>query len=779
MKAIAAATKVAAQAALKQFGGFPASMGADRGWRPLNAYGAPGSPARVANAIKTYGGTEDSSATVFACTTVVADTMAMYDWDVTDEQGDPLEPTSVDQDLFDLLEEPAPETTYFDWAADVETDIELVGNSYWLKEDQNGLGQPRYLERFQPGDVKVATDKRDRKIGYVVTVKGVQIAFGLDDIVHYRTRNPLHRHYGMGTVEALLRQLDLDISVQTHLHSFFTNGARIAGVLTVAEEMDDKQFERLKAQVQEQYGGPHNAYRTLIAEKASDFKPVQHPPAALGIVDLANLSEDKILKGFGVPAFMLGGREEGGVPKMAQSQFIFYRRMLPRARRFQERTTLSLVGLWEGRKFVLNPELDEPPSQRIENARKLKDVWAAPNESRTAAGLPEIDEDWADQPVPPAGVQIAQPRAVAPPLPGAQPGSPPPEGPASEDEDDPEGDQRRRGRPRYRNRRSRRRKGASALPLPPGRRVPGIDEQVASILAGRPVGELEVGDQPDVPDATLMVEAPPLPDGYEQRAPLIDPGDVPAGVAQALLEGQARFFVRSTPRMRLAFADFFNEQRSRVLERLREHRSGTPRAARANPEKKELEDGDDLWDIDAEDAALVAMYYVLLDELGPEAIRPSQQITNQTIGWDLDDPAVQEAREALAELVVRINETTRKAIREQVEEGMRRGMSIPQIANGDADQQYKGIQGVFNEASAARAETIARTETAMFFGAANAASYEQAHVAEVAIFDGNGDPECAEADGSVWPLQKYKENLIEHPNCVRVGAPVVPGGDGG
>jgi HK97 family phage portal protein len=806
---------------------MPTSMGVASGWRPLGGYGVGGSPARTVAALSTYGATEDSSATVFACTTLIADMLAGYEWAIIDQKDQILEPGQVDQDLYQFLEHPAPDHTYFDWVADAETDLLLVGDSFWLKDQMNAFGQPNNLERFMPGQVRIVTNNRDQKIGYVVTVANQQIAFGLDDVIHYRTRNPLNKHYGMGVVEALLRDIGLDVAQSAHINSFFVNGARIAGVLTVADEMDDKQFERLKRQVDEQYGGPANAYRTLIAEKSADFKPVTVPPAALGIVDLSNLAEDKILQGFGVPKFMLGGREEGGVPKMQQSQYIFYRRMVPRARRFSERTTLDLVSRWEGMRYAIIPINDEPPSERYSNAKNLAMAWASPNQVLEAAGLPQVDDPKYDIPMPPNTVNTAYAfwllgGGIKPPglNPGNQPGGggggsgaqneptpgSDPNDPTTPNEDKPKDEQQQQqawwptmedvmpafpssdflseGLPR-RPLTTGSQRSLGTLALPPGRRVDGMSPAVRAVLAevlpgfdmngnGNGNGHAPVKQI----TTTVLVKVPDLPDGFEYRGPLVDPGAATSAAAQIILDGQARFFIRSTPRIRSVMTNFFNDQRLRMVDALAgftTRRLGNPRAT-----KSPLTDVSDIWDEDGERAMLLAAYVGLLDELGADAIRPGSRAANVTLAWDLGNENVMDARKALSDLAMRINETTKKRLAAVIQDGLSRGYNMGQIANGFQDigsdgqpvgLRFPGIHGVFDEATGDRVEVIARSESALIFGRASSAAYREAQRHRLQIFDGTGDEACADWAGRVVTVDEYEANLIGHPNCVRTAAP--------
>ena len=97
MKAVIQATRTAAAIARKQ---LPASMGFDAGWRPMLGYGNPLNKTQsVRNAISTYGGSEESNGSVFACTTLIADTLSGYEKAITDFQGDELEPSAADESL--------------------------------------------------------------------------------------------------------------------------------------------------------------------------------------------------------------------------------------------------------------------------------------------------------------------------------------------------------------------------------------------------------------------------------------------------------------------------------------------------------------------------------------------------------------------------------------------------------------------------------------------------------------------------------------------------------
>ena len=79
-----------------------------------------------------------------------------------------------------------------------------------------------------------------------------------------------------------------------------------------------------------------------------------------------------------------------------------------------------------------------------------------------------------------------------------------------------------------------------------------------------------------------------------------------------------------------------------------------------------------------------------------------------------------------------------------------------------------------------RARVIARTEVAFALNRGAAEVYRNAGVVEGTVIDGEGcledghDDNQEGVDGEVWPLTKFEEYPIGHPNCIRDWAPTVP-----
>lgn len=116
------------------------------------------------------------------------------------------------------------------------------------------------------------------------------------------------------------------------------------------------------------------------------------------------------------------------------------------------------------------------------------------------------------------------------------------------------------------------------------------------------------------------------------------------------------------------------------------------------------------------------------------------------------------ARERAAELVTQIGDTTRTEVNALIERAIAEGWSLSDLEDALSERFTF---------SAERAELIARTEIGFAENGGVIASLRDADFEYVVVSDGDGDEECADADGEIWTLDEADANLLGHPNCVR------------
>ena len=127
-----------------------------------------------------------------------------------------------------------------------------------------------------------------------------------------------------------------------------------------------------------------------------------------------------------------------------------------------------------------------------------------------------------------------------------------------------------------------------------------------------------------------------------------------------------------------------------------------------------------------------------------------------------------------------INDVTRTRINTALQEGVNRGYSLRQIADGVQKDQFNGLRNIVRGIpgrpdAAKRARTIARTEVRWAQNQTTALRYRSSGVNEVIIRDGDEDDGCRAVDGTRQTIEWYEANPTEHPNCTRGATPITEG----
>lgn len=208
--------------------------------------------------------------------------------------------------LLDLLDKPNAETTKMDAVYTIQSHKKLSGDAFWLKI-RNG-GQVISLRTLPPDKITLNLDKPSetdptviKSYHYQDTIDGnkIDVTYDPKDIIHFKKPNSSNPFRGLGAVEALADDIDLDnLTIETN-KKFFINGAITNFVLSTDAKVTEEQLKRLRAEMRADYGGASNAYKAMIL--GGGLKPVDISYSNKEMEFLAQLEwyRDKIMVGFG------------------------------------------------------------------------------------------------------------------------------------------------------------------------------------------------------------------------------------------------------------------------------------------------------------------------------------------------------------------------------------------------------------------------------------------------------------------------------------------------
>lgn len=215
--------------------------------------------------------------------------------------------------LLDLLDKPNAETTKAEFLYTLQSHKKLSGDAFVLKVRNNQqvvalrlLPPDKVILNLQsptPNDPTVILSYQYQDI---IDGKKIDVAYDPKDIIHFKKPNPKNQFRGLGAVEALADDIDLDnLTIET-TKKFFINGAITNFVLTTEGKINDEQLKRLKAEMKSTYGGASNAYKAMIL--GGGLKPVDISYTNKEMQFLEQLAwyRDKIMIGFGNTKASLG-----------------------------------------------------------------------------------------------------------------------------------------------------------------------------------------------------------------------------------------------------------------------------------------------------------------------------------------------------------------------------------------------------------------------------------------------------------------------------------------
>lgn len=269
----------------------------------------------------------------------------------------------VDHPLLSIMERPNPFQSGSQFMQEKVGYLMISGQSYDEKIEVNGTIRELYTHR--PDRMKVNVTSDGAVGGYTYEVNGRKTVWdgpdgitGIGDIRHLKLFNPLHDWYGQAPMESAAYAVDQHNEAMRWLQALLQNSARPSGALVSEGTLGDDEFNRLKAQMEEQYQGSKNGGRPMLLEGDMKWIEMGLGPNDMGITEIKNSAARDIALAFGVPPQLLGIPGDNTYSNYKEARLAFW-----------EDTVLPLVHLiaqdwtaWIGNGLEIKPDLDEIPA---------------------------------------------------------------------------------------------------------------------------------------------------------------------------------------------------------------------------------------------------------------------------------------------------------------------------------------------------------------------------------------------------------------------------------
>ncbi len=234
--------------------------------------------------------------------------------------------------LLDLLARPNARQAGFAFLEALYGQLLLSGNAY--VEHVRPESTAGELHLLRPDRVTVETDDGGWPVALtyrsgagkrtIATAGGRETA-----ALHLALFHPLDDHYGFPPLQAALMALDTHNAAGSWNKALLDNSARPSGALVYAPKeggnLTDEQFDRLKAELEDNYAGHARAGRPLLLEGGLDWKSMGLTPKDMDFIQAKAAASRDIALAFGVPPMLLGIPGDNTYSNYREANRAFYR----------------------------------------------------------------------------------------------------------------------------------------------------------------------------------------------------------------------------------------------------------------------------------------------------------------------------------------------------------------------------------------------------------------------------------------------------------------------
>ncbi|KAA2237236.1 phage portal protein [Salinarimonas soli] len=267
----------------------------------------------------------------------------------------------------------------------------VSGNAYVeaLRVD----GRAAELHALRPDRMRVVTGADGWIAGYDYTAGGTTRRYAMGEgpapILHLTLFHPTDDHYGLSPMEAAATALDIHNAAGAWNKALLDNAARPSGALVLegSGNLSDRQFAKLRAELDESFRGAANAGRPMLLDGGLAWQSMSLTPKDMDFIEAKAGAAREIALAFGVPPLLLGLPGDNTHANYAEANRSFYRQtVIPLARR-----TGEAFAAWLGTPDLrLEPDLDAIEALAPERESLWRRVSAADfltaDEKREAVG---------------------------------------------------------------------------------------------------------------------------------------------------------------------------------------------------------------------------------------------------------------------------------------------------------------------------------------------------------------------------------------------------------
>jgi len=210
----------------------------------------------------------------------------------------------------DILNRPNPFMGRYEMLASVMMFMAIAGNAFVLKV-RSGAGRVVQLWVLRPDRVRVVPDAETFIARYDYLIDGSEtIPIPVNDLIHFKTRNPLNDFYGMSPLKVIAPRIDTDNYLRQFVLSYLRNMGVPGGILATKRQLSDEALREIKNNFHSEFGDSRVGELMVIDQNEISFTATTAQLGQRGLVvpELDEINEARLAMPFGVPLSLIGAR---------------------------------------------------------------------------------------------------------------------------------------------------------------------------------------------------------------------------------------------------------------------------------------------------------------------------------------------------------------------------------------------------------------------------------------------------------------------------------------
>ena len=322
-----------------------------------------------------------ASAIFYACVNRRAQSVAQIPWKAYRKQRDGTLVAAPDSPLQRLIDKPNPDFAWSEMMEFMTQHIDLAGNSYWSIIRAGNQSQQVEVWPLLPQGVKIKAGQQRLIDFYRYQRAGVTRDIQSQDMVHVKTVNANDFLFGMPTIQAAGRAVDVDREASMwQLNSMHNRGISDYAII-IDPDTTAEQIDRLKELHKEKQAGAQNARQPFLTTR--DIKILNQTAVELDFVNSRNKVWAEICSAMGVPQPMVGLLEDATLANIETARRIFWiDTIIPLLRMIRSQLNVQLAAQF-GPEWVVDYDTSDVEALREDYSKKLEEA-----KSLFAMGVP-------------------------------------------------------------------------------------------------------------------------------------------------------------------------------------------------------------------------------------------------------------------------------------------------------------------------------------------------------------------------------------------------------